>query len=110
VDATFHAAAHLSEETQQEDSSGRNGFLSFFSGMKDNISALLAKAKSMLSILVDAVAVLLVTSCVIPALTAILLLLVLRMLFRLPVLAVPVSAPALPQGRHEERRQRMYAR
>jgi hypothetical protein len=93
VNATFHAAYHLSEETQQLDEEGKNGFLSFFTGLKDNISALIAKAKSMLSILVDAVAVLIITSCVIPALTAMLFMVVLRVLFHLPIVAMPARPP-----------------
>lgn len=104
VDATFHAAYHLSEETQQQDETGKNGFLSFFTSLKDNVSALLTKAKSMLSILVDAVAVLIVTSCVIPALTALLFLAIVRVLFRLPVIALPARhpVPALPGDGGEE--------
>lgn len=93
VDATFHAAYHLSEETQQQDENGKNGFLAFFGGLKDNISALIAKAKSILSILVDAVAVLIITSCVIPALTAGLFLIILRVLFHLPVVTMPARPP-----------------
>lgn len=93
VNATFHAAYHLAEETQQLDEDGKNGFLSFFSGLKDNISALVSKAKSMLSIMVDAVAVLIITSCVIPALTAMLFLIVLRVLFHLPIVAMPARPP-----------------
>lgn len=98
VDATFHAAYHLSEETQQQDENGKNGFLSFFAGLKDNVAALVAKAKSMLSILVDAVAVLIITSCAIPALTVMLFLIIVRVLFHLPIVAVPVRhpVPALP--------------
>ena len=93
VNATYHAAYHLSEETQQQDENGKNGFLSFFTGLKDNISALLVKAKSMLSILVDAVAVLIITSCVIPGLTVMLFLIIVRVLFHLPIVAVPVRPP-----------------
>lgn len=100
VNATYHAAYHLSEETQQQDETGKNGFLSFFTGLKDNISALLVKAKSMLSILVDAVAVLIITSCVIPGLTVMLFLIIVRVLFHLPIVAVPVRppVPGLPGG------------
>lgn len=100
VDATYHAAYHLSEETQQEDASGRNDFLAFFGNLRDNVSALVEKAKSILSILVDAVAVLIITSCVVPVLTVLLFLAVVRVLFHLPVIAVPIerSTPALPGG------------
>ena len=84
VNQTYHAAYELSQETQQEDADGKNGFLAFFSNIKDNISALLEKAKGMLSTLVDAVAVLLVTSCVIPIMTAIVFLGIIKHVFKLP--------------------------
>lgn len=81
VSQTYHAAYELSQETQQQDSEGKNGF---FANLKGNVSALLEKAKGMLSTLVDAVAVLLVTSCVIPIMTALVFLAIIKHVFKLP--------------------------
>lgn len=80
----FLAAYELSRETQQQDSEGKNGFFAFFANLKGNVSALLEKAKGMLSTLVDAVAVLLVTSCVIPIMTALVFLAIIKHVFKLP--------------------------
>lgn len=96
VSQTYHAAYELSEETQQEDSEGKNGFFAFFANLKGNVSALLEKAKGMLSTLVDAVAVLLVTSCVIPVMTALIFLAIIKHVFKLPsVTAVIPHKPRL---------------
>ena len=84
VSQTYHAAYELSQETQQQDSEGKNGFFAFFANLKGNVSALLEKAKGMLSTLVDAVAVLLVTSCVIPIMTALVFLAIIKHVFKLP--------------------------
>lgn len=105
VNETYHAAYELSQETQEEDTEGKNGFFAFFAGIKDNVTALIEKAKSMLSVLVDAVAVLLVTSCVIPLLTALVFMAVVKNVFKLPlVTAVVPHKPqeALPEGAGEE--------
>lgn len=98
VNETYHAAYELSQETQTED---KNGFFAFFAGIKDNVAALIEKAKSMLSILVDAVAVLLVTSCVIPLLTALVFMAIVKNVFKMPVITAvvpPKAPPALPDA------------
>jgi len=101
VNETYHAAYELSQETQTEDKEGKNGFFAFFAGIKDNVAALIDKAKSMLSILVDAVAVLLVTSCVIPLLTALVFIAIVKNVFKMPVITAvvpPKAPPALPDA------------
>lgn len=66
---TMDAAFQMADEsaTAEEDD---NSFLDFLTGLKDNVVALVDTAKNMLNILIDAVAVLAITSCAIPLITA----------------------------------------
>ena len=65
---TFDNAQHLWEQTMQGSDSG-NAFRDFFANIANGATALIETAKNMLSVLIDAVAVLLITSCAIPILT-----------------------------------------
>lgn len=71
INQAYHAAGHVSDATgadsEEEDS---NAFFSFISGLKDNVVSLVDTAKNMLNTFIDAIAVLLITSCIIPVLTA----------------------------------------
>jgi len=58
---------NTSENAQEEQI---NAFVKFFTDLKDNALHLVEAAKNMLSIVTDGVAVLLITSCIIPVLTA----------------------------------------
>lgn len=70
VDQTLEQAFSLAGAEAEADEEETNAIVSFFSGLKDNVSSLVSAAKGMLSVLVDAVAVMLITGCVIPVLTA----------------------------------------
>ena len=63
------AAASLASSTGSEESSG---VLAFFSNLGESITTLLDSAKNLLSLLIDAVAVLVITTCIIPLVTIIL--------------------------------------
>lgn len=65
---TFNDAQQLWEKTLEGVDSG-NAFLDFFTNIANGAAALIETAKNMLSVLIDAVAVLLITSCAIPILT-----------------------------------------
>ena len=65
---TFDNAQQLWEQTMQGSDSG-NAFRDFFANIANGATALIETAKNMLSVLIDAVAVLLITSCAIPILT-----------------------------------------
>lgn len=65
---TFDNAQQLWEQTMQGSDSG-NAFRDFFANIANGAAALIETAKNMLSVLIDAVAVLLITSCAIPILT-----------------------------------------
>lgn len=74
VDQKLHAASHIANIAETEEEDDANAILSFFSGLADNVSSLVNAARNMLSTLVDAVAVLMITSCIIPVLTLLLFL------------------------------------
>lgn len=68
INQTYHAASHMSDTSAEEGNT--NAFFSFISGLKDNVVSLVDTAKNMLNTFIDAIAVLLITSCIIPVLTA----------------------------------------
>lgn len=82
VNQKLHAAYHVIDAAEsEEEEENTNAFLSFFSNLGDSVASLgnsftslVDRAKNMLGTVVDAVAVLLITSCVIPVVTLILLL------------------------------------
>lgn len=74
VDQKLHAASHIANIAETEEEDDANAILSFFSGLADNVASLVNAARNMLSTLVDAVAVLMITSCIIPVLTLLLFL------------------------------------
>jgi len=69
VDQKLHAASHIANIAETEEEEDANAILSFFSGLADNVASLVNAARNMLSTLVDAVAILMITSCIIPVLT-----------------------------------------
>ena len=79
------AAANSSNENT-------NAFFAFFNTVKDNVVSTIETAKDMLSIMVDAVAVLLITSCVIPLLTALVFVWVIKVVININI---PVQTLAL---------------
>lgn len=74
IDQRLHAASHIVNAAESDGEEDTNAILSFFSGIADNVTSLVNAARNMLSTLVDAVATLLITSCVIPVLTVLLFL------------------------------------
>lgn len=69
VNQKLHAASHIADIAEAKEEEDANAILSFFSGLADNVASLVDAARNMLSTLVDAVAILLITSCIIPLLT-----------------------------------------
>jgi len=90
VSTTFEKAQQIANETETEE--GGNAFVAFFTKLADNVAALVETAKDVLSIMVDAVAVLLITSCVIPILTAFVFLWLIKTLINVNI---PVKSFAL---------------
>lgn len=86
VTSVFSKADGIVEETMAENEEEReNAFVRFFVDLKDDVVSLIETAKNMLGIFTDAIAVLLITSCVIPILTAILFVWVLKLVFSINV-------------------------
>lgn len=68
VAQTYEAALDVTEDATNEDNG--NFFTEFIDGVKNNVTGIIDMAKNVLSTMIDAVAVLLITSCAIPILTA----------------------------------------
>lgn len=77
VNQRMHAASHIANAAESEEEDG-NAVLSFFSDLADNVASMVDAARNMLSTLVDAVAILTITSCIVPILTCLLFLQALR--------------------------------
>lgn len=74
VNQKLHAASHIADASQNNTESDENAIVSFFSSLADNVSSAATAARDILSTMVDAVAVLVITSCIIPVLTLLLFL------------------------------------
>ena len=101
INQTFHAASHLagsSEETEKES----NAFLSFISGLKDNVTSLVDTAKNMLNTFVDAIAVLIITSCIIPILTALAFIGVVKFGLNVEIPVKKLAVMVYPRKRHNK--------
>lgn len=73
IDQKLHAAAHITDAAEADDEkTDGNAIRSFFSGLADNVSAIIDTARNMLSSMIDAVAVMLITSLIIPIITLLL--------------------------------------
>lgn len=105
VSLAFDAVDRMSVRAGVEDSEDTNAFIAFFTGLKDNVMALVETAKNMLGVFTDAVAVLLITSCVIPVLTAVLFVWIIKIAFALNTPQVKVMHNALPSSRDIEKKQ-----
>lgn len=72
INQKFSAAAYIVEETEEQEDT--NAVISFFSGLANSIVSAFDMAKNMLSTMIDAIAILIITSVVIPIITVILFL------------------------------------
>lgn len=91
ISIIFDKADQLADAANASDEN-KNAFFSFFNTVKDNVVSTIETAKDMLSIMVDAVAVLLITSCVIPLLTALVFIWVIKVVININI---PVQTLAL---------------
>lgn len=71
----------FSDELNTEDGEKGNAFVKFFSNLKDDVVSLVETAKNLLGIFTDAIAVLLITCFVIPALNALLFIWIIKVVF-----------------------------
>ncbi len=86
ITQTYETVNEMSEEaeksTEEEES---RGFLAFLSGISDGAADLVESAKNALSVFVDAVAVLIITTCVIPAAVLLFFVWIIKLLFGIDV-------------------------
>jgi len=85
VNQKLHAASHIASIADAEDEKDANAILSFFSDLADNVTSLIDAARNMLSTLVDAIALLLITSCIIPLITLLVFLLVIKAALKIEI-------------------------
>ena len=84
IDQTFDAVYRIVEIDAQSDEN-TNAFVKFFESVKETVVDTLDAAKKMLSLFIDAVAILVVTSCLIPLLTAFIFVWSIKTIFRVPM-------------------------
>ena len=99
VSQAFDAVHLLADETDSAAGEDANAFITFFTSLKDNVVTLVETAKNMLGVFTDAVAVLLITSCVIPVLTALLFIWIVKMLFAIEAPAKNIIQLASPTSK-----------
>ncbi len=82
ITQTYDSAGAITEEaeeaSEEEDS---NAFAEFLKGISDTVSNLAESAKNALSVFIDAIAVLIITTCVIPIVVILFFLWIIKMLF-----------------------------
>lgn len=66
ISQTFELTEKIENEAQNSTEDDSNGILDFFGGIGEGVTDLVDSAKNALNVFVDAIAVLIITSCVIP--------------------------------------------
>jgi len=86
ITQTYESADEITGEAEKSaEEEESEGFLSFLQGIGDEVSGLADSAKNALSVFIDAIAVMLITTCVIPILVILFFLWVIKMLFGLNI-------------------------
>ena len=83
IDQSFAAVEKFSEEVEdsENEDTAQSGLKQFISGITDGVSRMFDTAKNLLSALTDAVAVLVITTCVIPLITMLFFMWLIKTLF-----------------------------
>jgi len=84
INQTFDAVYRIIEDDAEADEDA-NVFVKFFESVKETVTDVVDAAKKMLSLFVDAVAVLTVTSCIVPLVTIIIFVCLIKTIFRVPM-------------------------
>ena len=86
ISQTYDTAEEITGEaeksTEEKDS---NGFMNFLKGISKEVTGLAESAKNALSVFIDAIAVLIITTCVIPILVILFFLWLIKMLFGITI-------------------------
>lgn len=88
VEATFQESItqtfeHVDEITQEAEKEDSNAFLDFINGISNSIANLADNAKKCISVFVDAIAVLIITTCIIPIAVFLVMAWIIKILFGL---------------------------
>jgi len=105
IQDTFSESVNLAMEAVSDATNGSdlsrdedaNAIVAFFSGLKDNVAKLVQTAKNMLGIFTDAIAVLLITSCIIPILTVVLFVFIIKIAFSMDIPIKNIVRIAVPR-------------
>ncbi len=97
MEETMNQVARLTEKEEAKEE--QNAFVAFFASIKDNVVMVLESAKEMLSVMVDAVAILIVTSCLIPLLTAVVFIWIVKLMLGSSIVNASTELPALLKDR-----------
>ena len=81
VSMVFSEIDGFSDEMNTEDTDKGPAFIKFFSNLKDDVVSLVETAKNLLGIFTDAIAVLLITCFVIPVMSALLFIWIIKLVF-----------------------------
>ena len=79
IEQKYYAAEHVDDEDDADEKEGTNAIIAFFSKVADNVTGAIEDAKNTLSTMIDAVAVLIITSVIIPVLTLLVFMQILKM-------------------------------
>ena len=85
IQETLNVAAQTTETIEDASAKEQKGLLGLFSGIKDGITTAINEAEMMLSNFIESVAVMIVTSCVIPILVIIFFLWISKIIFEIPI-------------------------
>ena len=82
IEQTYETAEEITGEAEKStEEDDKNGFMEFLQGIGDGVSNLAENAKNALSVFIDAIAVLIITTCVIPILVILFFLWIIKLLF-----------------------------
>ena len=86
INLTYETAEEITDEAEKSsDDEDSNAFMDFLKGIGDGVSDLAENAKNALSVFIDAIAVLIITTCVIPIVVILFFLWIIKMLFGITI-------------------------
>lgn len=91
IKQTYETVENISEEAEKTTGEETNAFLAFLTSIGDGAAELVESAKNALSVFIDAVAVLIITTCVIPIVVILFFIWLIKMLF-----GIEIKSPRIP--------------
>ena len=91
INQTYESAGEITNEAEESsEDENSNAFAEFLKGIGDSVSDLAENAKNALSVFIDAIAVLIITTCVIPIVVILFFLWIIKMIFGIRI-NIPVA-------------------